>query len=393
MQIAQEIGGYTLGGADLLRRAMGKKKPEEMAKHRDDLRRRRDEERRDGRPSATQLFDLMEKFAGYGFNKSHAAAYALIAYQTAYFKAHHPSAFMAANLSLVMDDTDKVRHFRDDAIALGPHRCCRPTSTRRTTASSRWTRSRSATAWAASRAPAQAAIEAIVAARARGRPVPRPLRLLPAHRQARRSTGAPIEALVRAGAFDAIEPRRAALLASVGIALDAAERARGERRAGVAVRRGIGGARRWRSSRRATGPTPSGCRTRRPRSATTCRGIRSHGYAAELAPLMRTTLANLAPAPGARAGRGHRHADARAGEPPRQDGVRHARRRPRLGGDHGLQRDLRRRAQPAARGPARDRRSQGHAAHDRRRRVAGPAHHRRERLRPRRRSAGSAPRA
>ena len=61
----------------------------------------------------------MEKFAGYGFNKSHAAAYALIAYQTAYFKAHHPAAFMAANLSLVMDDTDKVRHFRDDAMALG----------------------------------------------------------------------------------------------------------------------------------------------------------------------------------------------------------------------------------------------------------------------------------
>jgi hypothetical protein len=65
------------------------------------------------------LFDLMEKFAGYGFNKSHAAAYALIAYQTAYFKAHHPAAFMAANLSLVMDDTDKVRQFYDDARALG----------------------------------------------------------------------------------------------------------------------------------------------------------------------------------------------------------------------------------------------------------------------------------
>src|SRR5207302_10064465 len=67
---------------------------------------------------ATQLFDLIEKFAGYGFNKSHAAAYALIAYQTAYFKAHHPAAFMAANLSLMTDDPDKVRHFYDDAVAL-----------------------------------------------------------------------------------------------------------------------------------------------------------------------------------------------------------------------------------------------------------------------------------
>ena len=118
MKIAQEIGGYTLGGADLLRRAMGKKKPEEMAQHRTIF---VDGATKNGLspPRATQLFDLMEKFAGYGFNKSHAAAYALVAYQTAYFKAHHPSAFMAANLSLVMDDTDKVRSLRDDAIALG----------------------------------------------------------------------------------------------------------------------------------------------------------------------------------------------------------------------------------------------------------------------------------
>src|SRR4029079_555430 len=68
---------------------------------------------------ATQLFDLIEKFAGYGFNKSHSAAYALIAYQTAYFKAHHPAAFMAANLSLVMDDTDKLKTFSDTALEQG----------------------------------------------------------------------------------------------------------------------------------------------------------------------------------------------------------------------------------------------------------------------------------
>src|SRR5207237_3891192 len=118
MQIAQVIGGYTLGAADLLRRAMGKKKPDEMALQRDVFIAGAE---KDGlaRSKASQLFDLMEKFAGYGFNKSHAAAYALLAYQTAYMKAHHRAAFLAANLSAVMDDTEKVRQFYDDAIANG----------------------------------------------------------------------------------------------------------------------------------------------------------------------------------------------------------------------------------------------------------------------------------
>jgi DNA polymerase-3 subunit alpha len=107
MQIAQKLAGYTLGGADLLRRAMGKKKPEEMAQQRSvfisgavarGVRER----------LAEHIFDLMEKFAGYGFNKSHSAAYALLAYQTAYLKAHYPAAFMAAVLSADMDHTDKV---------------------------------------------------------------------------------------------------------------------------------------------------------------------------------------------------------------------------------------------------------------------------------------------
>src|SRR5207302_5299405 len=118
MQIAQVIGGYTLGSADLLRRAMGKKLKDEMAKHRDIF---VAGAQRNGLPKhkAEQLFGLMEKFAGYGFNKSHSAAYALVAYQTAWFKAHHAAAFMAANLSLVMDDTDKVKAFYDDAVAQG----------------------------------------------------------------------------------------------------------------------------------------------------------------------------------------------------------------------------------------------------------------------------------
>ncbi|MBS0422139.1 MAG: DNA polymerase III subunit alpha [Proteobacteria bacterium] len=107
MQIAQVLAGYTLGGADLLRRAMGKKKPEEMAKQRTifvdgSVARGVDQKQ------AAFIFDLMEKFAGYGFNKSHSAAYALLSYQTGYLKAHYPAAFMAAVLSADMDHTDKV---------------------------------------------------------------------------------------------------------------------------------------------------------------------------------------------------------------------------------------------------------------------------------------------
>src|SRR5882757_331674 len=118
MQIAQVIGGYSLGSADLLRRAMGKKKPEEMAKQRSIF--VAGAQANQVRENlAAEMFDLMEKFAGYGFNKSHAAAYALVAYQTAYFKAHHPAAFAAANLSTVMDDTDKVHDLIADARANG----------------------------------------------------------------------------------------------------------------------------------------------------------------------------------------------------------------------------------------------------------------------------------
>jgi DNA polymerase-3 subunit alpha len=110
MQIAQLLAGYTLGAADILRRAMGKKKPAEMAKQRiifvEGAMARGVEE-----DLANLIFDQMETFAGYGFNKSHSAAYALIAYQTAWLKAHHPAAFMAAVLSADMDTTDKVDEF------------------------------------------------------------------------------------------------------------------------------------------------------------------------------------------------------------------------------------------------------------------------------------------
>ncbi len=107
MQIAQVLAGYTLGGADMLRRAMGKKKPEEMAKQGEIFRKGAVELGVD-EDTASYIFDLMEKFAGYGFNKSHSAAYALVSYQTLWLKAHYPAAFMAAVLSADMDHTDKV---------------------------------------------------------------------------------------------------------------------------------------------------------------------------------------------------------------------------------------------------------------------------------------------
>lgn len=118
MQIAQVIGGYSLGGADLLRRAMGKKKPEEMAKQREIFTQGAADQGIDD-DLATNLFDLMEKFAGYGFNKSHSAAYALIAYQTAWLKAHYPAEFMAAVMSSDMQNTDKVVGFIDECNRMG----------------------------------------------------------------------------------------------------------------------------------------------------------------------------------------------------------------------------------------------------------------------------------
>lgn len=107
MQIAQVLAGYTLGGADMLRRAMGKKKPEEMAKQRAVFEAGAIKNGVDGELSM-KIFDLVEKFAGYGFNKSHSAAYALVSYQTLWLKAHYPAEFMAAVMTADMDNTDKI---------------------------------------------------------------------------------------------------------------------------------------------------------------------------------------------------------------------------------------------------------------------------------------------
>ena len=117
MQIAQELAGYTLGGADMLRRAMGKKKPEEMAKQRAVFEEGAKSKGVDGE-LAMRIFDLVEKFAGYGFNKSHSAAYALVSYQTAWLKAHYPAQFMAAVMSSELDNTDKIVVFVEECRAM-----------------------------------------------------------------------------------------------------------------------------------------------------------------------------------------------------------------------------------------------------------------------------------
>src|SRR5260221_1472088 len=215
------MGGYTLGAADLLRRAMGKKKPEEMAQQRDIF---VAGAQRNGlsKSKAMQLFDLMEKFAGYGFNKSHAAAYALLAYQTAYMKAHHAAAFVAANLSAVMDDTDKVRLFHEDGIANGLA-ILPPDINASEYRFVPVDRSTVRYGLGAVRGTGESAVMAVLEARKSG-----PFtdlfdfcRRVDKRMVNRRA----VEALVRAGAFDCVEPQRARLLASVGRALEAAEQA------------------------------------------------------------------------------------------------------------------------------------------------------------------------
>jgi len=223
MQIAQVIGGYSLGSADLLRRAMGKKDAKEMAQQRDVFVAGA-EKNRLPRAKAILLFDLMEKFAGYGFNKSHAAAYALIAYQTAYLKAHAPSAFMAANLSAVMDDTDKVHQFYEDSVANG----LKVLAPDINSGEYRFVPVDASTiryGLGAVKGTGESAIAAILAARKDG-----PFRDLFdfCERVDKRSVNRRVvEALVRAGAFDSVSAldysARSSLLASVGIALEAAE--------------------------------------------------------------------------------------------------------------------------------------------------------------------------
>ncbi len=220
MQIAQILAGYTLAGADLLRRAMGKKKPEEMAKQRSvfvsgALKRGVRESQ------ATLIFDLMEKFAGYGFNKSHSAAYAVLSYQTAWLKAHYPAAFMAAVLSADMDKTDKIATLIDECASMSltvlapdvnesvyAFKVAVPTSIR--------------FGLGAIKGVGAAAVQAIVDERESGgryQSLPELCRRIDLQRVNRRV----LEALIKSGSLDPLGPNRATLAAELDRAMQLGE--------------------------------------------------------------------------------------------------------------------------------------------------------------------------
>ncbi|MBI3367646.1 MAG: DNA polymerase III subunit alpha, partial [Burkholderiales bacterium] len=220
MEAARLLGGYTLGGADLLRRAMGKKKAEEMAQHREIF--RAGAAKNDIAPQkADEVFDLMEKFAGYGFNKSHAAAYSLLAYHTAWLKVHYPAEFYAANMTIEMDNTDKLKSLLNDAklfgVAFEPPDINRGVY-RFDPVSDKLVRY----GLGAIKGTGQGAIEAIVEARAQDG-LFRSFFDFCARVDRKRVNKRAVEALIKGGAFDALLADRASLLASVSLGFDWAE--------------------------------------------------------------------------------------------------------------------------------------------------------------------------
>lgn len=232
MQIAQKLAGYTLGGADLLRRAMGKKIRAEMEAQRNvfvegAVARGIDLEK------AGEIFDLMEKFADYGFNKSHAAAYALVAYQTAWMKANHPVAFLAACLSLAINNTDKLALLRQEANRLGI--AVLPPDINRSGAdfvieTQADGRPAIRYALAAIKKVGFAAMQSVVAARG-DRPF-RDLSDFAARIDPTALNRMQLESLARAGAFDSLEKNRARVFASAELILRRAQAAAAERASG-----------------------------------------------------------------------------------------------------------------------------------------------------------------
>ena len=220
MQIAQELAGYTLGGADLLRRAMGKKKPEEMAKQRE-IFVGGATARGVAEKTATHIFDLMEKFAGYGFNKSHSAAYALVSYQTAWLKTHYPAAFMAAVLSADMHHTDKVVTFIDEARHMGL-KIQPPDVNRCYTTFTVEDDNTICYGLGAVKGVGTAATDSLVAEREENGPYEDLFDFCRRVDQ-RKLNRRVLEALIRCGALDHQGPNRASLMASLGAALQLAE--------------------------------------------------------------------------------------------------------------------------------------------------------------------------
>ena len=230
MQMAQIVGGYSLGGADLLRRAMGKKVPAEMAKHREIFREGAAaggvEQRK-----ADEIFDLMEKFAGYGFNKSHAAAYSLVAYQTAWLKQHYPAEFMAATLSSDMDKTEKVVGFLDEARGLGLT-VLPPDANASAFMFEATTPDTIRYGLGAVKGVGQGACEAVVAAREDGGAFVDLLDFCKRVDSSKLNKRA-LEALVHAGALDALGRNRASLMLQLPEVLKAIDQINRNRQAGI----------------------------------------------------------------------------------------------------------------------------------------------------------------
>ncbi len=220
MQIAQVVAGYTLGGADLLRRAMGKKKKEEMDAQRKIFTEGATKNNMTEK-QASELFDLLEKFAGYGFNKSHAAAYALVAYHTAFLKTHYPAAFLAATMSADMNNTDSVHIFYDDCIA-NKVEVLPPDVNESEFKFKPVNKNQILYGLGAIKGTGWAAIEVILQARKKDGPF-KDLFDFCARLDLRKVNRRVIESLIRAGAFDKLEPNRNALLAGVALAISAAE--------------------------------------------------------------------------------------------------------------------------------------------------------------------------
>src|SRR5215216_6384699 len=220
MQAAQILAGYTLGQADLLRRAMGKKIRKEMQAQRADFVKGAIE-RGIERAQANGIFDLLERFAEYGFNKSHAAAYALVAYQTAYMKTNYPVEFMAASMTLDMGNTDKLAEFREEATRLGIEIV--PPSINRSGLAFEVEGNRIYYALGALKGVGAQAVESVVAAR--GEKPFADLTDFASRINPRAVNKRVLESLVSAGAFDALERDRARAFAGVDAMLAASQRA------------------------------------------------------------------------------------------------------------------------------------------------------------------------
>ncbi|AEN72878.1 DNA polymerase III, alpha subunit [Rhodothermus marinus SG0.5JP17-172] len=240
MEMARVIAGYTLGQADLLRRAMGKKRAEEMKRQREIFREGAARLHGISTEKADEIFDMMEKFAGYGFNKSHSAAYSIVAYQTAYLKANYPAEFMAAAMTSEMGDTKKLAVVLDEARRMGLELL--PPSINRSQAHFTVEDGRIRFGLGAIKGVGLGAIEAILKVREKHGPFQTIFDLV-RHLDLRVVNKKVLESLARAGALDELEGHRAQLVEAIDLAVQYAQKVQADRMAGQASLFGESGTR------------------------------------------------------------------------------------------------------------------------------------------------------